>query len=159
MGTRDGYMRALRNLNPRYEPDGWMPAGTVINATNRIASLYTRYCINGPRADLARTLITADLNSAIVRSSSATEYIPSVAVGDVSPMAGVPTTVATGQPAIAKPKVRQARSYTIAKGDTLGRVAQKYQCEIKTLAKANGLKAPSYALKPGQSIKLAGCDR
>ncbi|CAD7383231.1 transglycosylase SLT domain-containing protein [Xanthomonas arboricola] len=159
MGTRDGYMRALRNLNPRYESDGWIPAGTVINATNRIVSLYTRYCVNGPRADLARTLITADLNSAIVRSSSAPEYVPSVAVGDVSPMAGVPTTVATGQPAIAKPKAKQARSYTIARGDTLGRVAQKYQCEIKELAKANGLKAPSYALKPGQSIKLAGCDR
>jgi membrane-bound lytic murein transglycosylase D len=27
-GTRDGYMRALRNLNPRYEADGWIPAGT-----------------------------------------------------------------------------------------------------------------------------------
>ncbi|RYE91876.1 MAG: LysM peptidoglycan-binding domain-containing protein, partial [Oxalobacteraceae bacterium] len=158
MGARDGYMRALRNLNPRYESDGWIPAGTVINATNRIVSLYTRYCVNGPRADLARTLITADLNSAIVRSS-ATEYVPSVAVGDVSPMAGVPTTVATGQPVVAKPKARQARSYTVARGDTLGRVAQKYQCEIKELAKANGLKAPSYALKPGQSIKLAGCDR
>ncbi|WP_184419986.1 transglycosylase SLT domain-containing protein [Xanthomonas euvesicatoria] len=159
MGTRDGYMRALRNLNPRYESDGWIPAGTVINATNRIVNLYTRYCVNGPRADLARTLITADLNSAIVRSSSAPEYVPSVAVGDVSQMAGVPTTVATGQPAVAKPKAKQVRSYTIAKGDTLGRVAQKYQCEIKELAKANGLKAPSYALKPGQSIRLAGCDR
>lgn len=114
--------------------------------------------MSGPRADLARALITADLNSAIVRTS-APEYVPSVAVGDVSPMAGVPTTVATGQPAVAKPKAKQVRSYTIAKGDTLGRVAQKYQCEIKELAKANGLKAPSYALKPGQPIKLAGCDR
>ena len=27
-GTRDGYMRALRNLNPRYEADSWIPAGT-----------------------------------------------------------------------------------------------------------------------------------
>ena len=42
-GTRDGYMRALRNLNPRYEADGWIPAGTTINATTRIAGLYNRY--------------------------------------------------------------------------------------------------------------------
>ena len=31
-GTRDGYMRALRNLNPRYEPDSWMPAGYPAHA-------------------------------------------------------------------------------------------------------------------------------
>lgn len=158
MGTRDGYMRALRNLNPRYESDGWIPAGTVINATNRIASLYTRYCVNGPRADLARTLITADLNSAIVRSSSAPEYVPAWRWA-MSARCRCADTVATGKPVVAKPKAKQVRSYTIAKGDTLGRVAQKYQCEIKELAKANGVKAPSYALKPGQSIKLAGCDR
>ncbi len=51
-GTRDGYMRA-RNLNPRYEADGWIPAGTLINATTRIAGLYQRNCVSGPRADLA----------------------------------------------------------------------------------------------------------
>ena len=28
-GEREGYMRALRNLNPRYEPDSWLPAGGV----------------------------------------------------------------------------------------------------------------------------------
>ncbi len=58
-----------------------------------------------------------------------------MAVGDVSQMPGVPTTVATGKPVVAKPKAKQVRSYTIAKGDTLGRVAQKYQCEIKELAR------------------------
>jgi membrane-bound lytic murein transglycosylase D len=158
-GTRDGYMRTLRNLNPRYEADGWIPAGTTINANTRIVGLYGKYCVNGPRADLARALITADLNAAIVRPSAA-EYSGSVAVGDASPVAaGVPTTVATGRPEPARPKARQARSYKVAKGDTLGRIAQKYQCDLKDLAKANRLKAPAYALKPGQSLKLEGCDR
>ncbi|MEE7566910.1 lytic transglycosylase domain-containing protein, partial [Xanthomonas sp. Kuri4-3] len=60
-GTRDGYLRTLRNLNPRYEPDGWIPAGVTLNANTRIVGLYGRYCVSGPRADLARTLITADL--------------------------------------------------------------------------------------------------
>lgn len=158
-GTRDGYMRALRNLNPRYEADGWIPAGTVINANTRIVGLYAKYCVSGPRADLARTLITADLNTAIARPAAAS-YTGSVAVGDASPIAaGVATTVATGRPEPARPKAKQVRSYKVAKGDTLGRVAQKYQCELKELARANGLKAPGYTLRPGQTIKLQGCDR
>ncbi|KRG44653.1 murein transglycosylase [Stenotrophomonas panacihumi] len=157
-GTRDGYMRALRNLNPRYEPDGWIPGGTTINATTRIVGLYNRYCVKGPRADLARTLISADLNQAIVRPSPQS-FTGSVAVGSATPMAGVATTVATGQPAPAKPKAKQVRSYKVAKGDTLGRIADKHQCELKDLAKANKLRAPAYALKPGQVIQLVGCDK
>lgn len=156
-GTRDGYMRALRNLNPRYDADGWIPAGTVINATTRIVGLYNRYCVKGPRADMARTLVTADINAAIVREA-APDYSGSVSVGDAAPV-GVPTTVATGKQVFAKPKATQARSYKVAKGDTLGRIAGKYQCETKALAKANGLRAPAYALHPGQTIRLVGCDK
>ena len=59
-GTRDGYMRALRNLNPRYEADSWLPAGTTLNATTKIVGLYNRWCTQGPRADLARTLVLSD---------------------------------------------------------------------------------------------------
>lgn len=160
-GTRDGYMRALRNLNPRYEPDGWIPAGVTINATTKIVGLYNRYCVSGPRADLARALITADVTSA-VRSGSPTpvaDLTGNVAVGDVSPVAGVPTTVATGRPAPAKPKQKQVRNYRVAKGDTLGRISDRHDCDLKELAKANGLRAPGYALKPGQSLKLVGCEK
>ncbi|MBN6149658.1 transglycosylase SLT domain-containing protein [Xanthomonas sp. AmX2] len=158
-GTRDGYMRSLRNLNPRYEPDGWIPAGAMLNATTKIVGLYSRYCVNGPRADLARALITADLNAAIRSPEPSSALSGSVAVGDLTPVAGVPTTVATGRPEPAKPKQKQVRSYRVSKGDTLGRIAQRYQCEIKQLAKANGLRAPGYALKPGQSLKMVGCDK
>jgi membrane-bound lytic murein transglycosylase D len=155
-------MRALRNLNPRYEADGWIPAGTTINATTRIAGLYNRYCVSGPRADLARTLITADVNAAIKRPT-ATSFTGSVAVGDVQAMQGgqVPPPVATPAPVPrpATPARRQARSYTVARGDTLGRIASRFQCEVPALARANGLRAPAYAIKPGQRLKLEGCDR
>ncbi len=157
-GTRDGHMRALRNLNPRYEADGWIPAGTVINATTRIAGLYNRYCVSGPRADLARTLITADLNAAIKRPQ-ASAYSGVVAVGDMQSMAGN----AAAAPAPAKPAPLPAarpapvRSYKVVKGDTLGRIASKFECSVPELARANGLRAPAYALKPGQSLKLEGC--
>lgn len=161
-GTRDGYMRALRNLNPRYEADGWIPAGTTINATTRIAGLYNRYCVSGPRADLARTLITADLNAAIKRPSAAT-VTGSVAVGDVQAMqaaqAAVPVAAPAPAPRPAAPARRAARSYKVARGDTLGAIANRFQCEVPALARANGLRAPAYALKPGQSLKLEGCDR
>jgi len=161
-GTRDGYMRALRNLNPRYEADGWIPSGTTINATTRIAGLYNRYCVSGPRADLARTLITADLNAAIQRPS-AVAYTGNVAVGSVVPVAQVQASPAATTPvapvAVAKPKATPVRSHKVGKGDTLGRIAAKFQCDVPTLARANGLKAPAYALRQGQTLKLQGCDK
>ncbi|RRU17807.1 transglycosylase SLT domain-containing protein [Stenotrophomonas sp. 278] len=162
-GTRDGYMRVLRNLNPRYEADGWIPAGTIINATTRIAGLYNRYCVSGPRADLARTLITADLNAAIVRPN-AVSYTGNVAVGSVVPMAGVEAAAAATAPTApvavaAKPKPKPVRSVKVGKGDTLGRISDKYSCDLRELARANGLKAPAYALRQGQSLKLQGCGK
>jgi len=162
-GTRDGYMRALRNLNPRYEADGWIPAGTIINATTRIAGLYNRFCVSGPRADLARTLITADLNAAIVRPT-AVSYTGNVAVGSVVPVAqaqAMPAVTPAAPVAVpaAKPKAKPARSYKVGKGETLGRIAARFQCDVPTLARANGLKAPAYSLRQGQSIKLQGCDK
>src|SRR5687768_4195863 len=59
-GEREGYMRALRNLNPRYEADSWLPAGATLNATTEIVGLYTRHCVRGKRAELARALVTSD---------------------------------------------------------------------------------------------------
>lgn len=161
-GTRDGYMRALRNLNPRYEADGWIPAGTTINATTRIAGLYNRYCVSGPRADLARTLITADINAAIKRPSAAA-FTGSVAVGDVQALqaaqAAPPAATPAPRPAPPAPARRAARSYTVVRGDTLGSIANRFQCAVPALARANGLRAPGYALKPGQSLKMEGCRR
>jgi len=163
-GTRDGYMRALRNLNPRYEADGWIPAGTLINATTRIVGLYNRYCVSGPRADLARTIITADLNAAIVRPSAAS-FTGNVAVGGVVPVAAATAgTVDAPAPVSPAPRAvaagpRAARTYQVKRGDTLGAIAARHECEVPQLARANGLKAPAYALRQGQRLKLEGCRR
>ena len=153
-GTREGFMRALRNLNPRYEAESWIPAGTTLKANTKIVGLYNRYCVSGPRADLARTLVTADPTKAIIRSLGG-----NVAVGDVTPVEGVPTTVATGQPKPAEPKAEQAREYRVAKGDTLGRISQRYRCDLKQLARGNGIKGPGYNVKPGQTIRLESCKK
>ncbi|MBW8776194.1 MAG: LysM peptidoglycan-binding domain-containing protein, partial [Stenotrophomonas sp.] len=113
------------------------------------------------------TLITADLNAAIKRPTAAS-YTGSVAVGGVVPVAdaaastSVPTApvaaVATPRPApAARPK--PVRSHKVGKGETLGAIAAKFQCDVPTLARANGLKAPAYSLRHGQTLKLQGCDK
>jgi membrane-bound lytic murein transglycosylase D len=143
-GVREGYMRALRNLNPRYEADSWLPAGTSINATTKIVGLYNRYCVKGPRAALAQQLVRSDPGAAIVRTG-AIEQVPEVATS-------VPTTIATGKPAPVQP-----RHYSVQRGETLTSIARKFQCSTGDLAKANGIKAPRYAIRPGQRLKLEGC--
>lgn len=66
-GSRDGYLRALRNLNPRWQPGETLPAGTALNATTRIAWLYRFNCTRGKRLELAQQLMVSDVRSALVR--------------------------------------------------------------------------------------------
>jgi membrane-bound lytic murein transglycosylase D len=147
-GTREGFMRALRNLNPRYEAESWLPAGTTINATTKIAGLYNRYCTQGARADLAHQLVMSDPASAIVRSN------PEIALAS-----GGTAVVAAAAPAKpAKAEKRAAtRDHRVRGGETLTAIAQRYECDLKDLAKANGIKAPRYSIRPGQKLSLAGC--
>lgn len=151
-GTRDGYMRVLRNLNPRYEPDGWIPAGATLNVTTKMVGLYNRHCIQGARAALAKQLVMSDANSAIVRTGPLEMVEPPVST--FTPTGGaVPTTVATGVPV--KPKT--PAYHRVERGDTLVSISQKYQCDTGVLAKANDLKAPRFALRAEQRVKLEGC--
>jgi len=72
-------------------------------------------------------------------------------VGDAVPLPGA------APPPAAKPKPAPVRSYRVAKGDTLGRIAQRQGCDVKALARANGLKAPAYSVRVGQQLRLEGC--
>ena len=58
-GPREGYFRALRNLNPRYEPHHTIPAGTELRVPVVVPPLYQRSCVSGPRAELAVALMAA----------------------------------------------------------------------------------------------------
>ncbi|TKR33595.1 LysM peptidoglycan-binding domain-containing protein [Luteimonas gilva] len=151
-GTRDGFMRALRNLNPRYQPESYLPAGASLNATTQIVGLYNRHCAQGPRAALAKQLVLSDPNSAIVRTGPMQTLPPSDGVVP-APLTGA---AAPTDPVAIKPK-KKPGTHKVAKSETLVSIAQKYQCDTKSLAKANGLKAPRYALKAGQRLKLEGC--
>ncbi|WP_460710867.1 transglycosylase SLT domain-containing protein [Lysobacter terrae] len=156
-GEREGYMRALRNLNPRYQAEAWLPAGTTINATTKIVGLYNRWCTSGPRAELARTLVMSDPNTAIVRMGPVT----TVGVnGESAPSdETIETPVVPGKKA-EKPKPtkpKHPRNYRVQRGETLTAIAQKFQCDTGDLAKANKIKGPRFAIRPGQRLKLEGC--
>jgi membrane-bound lytic murein transglycosylase D len=49
------------------------------------------------------------------------------------------------------------RDHRVRGGETLTAIAQRYECDLKDLAKANGIKAPRYSIRPGQKLSLAGC--
>ncbi|HVI26740.1 MAG TPA: transglycosylase SLT domain-containing protein [Xanthomonadaceae bacterium] len=149
-GVREGYMRALRNLNPRYQADSWLPAGTTLNATTRIVGLYGRYCVDGPRATLAQQLVTADPDRAIVRAGD-----------DKSAPMGAAT---TGAASVQSPPLRTAarapdrpNHYKVQRGETLSSIADRFQCDLRTLARDNAIRAPRYTVRQGQRLKLAGC--
>lgn len=157
-GTRDGFMRALRNLNPRYEADDWIPTGTTMNATVKIAGLYNRHCIQGQRAELAKQLVSSDPNSAIVRVG-AIETVIGTATGEDGTAVPAQATSSTAMPKPQNtPKPKPVRQHKVARGDTLMSIARRYDCRIGELAKANAIKAPRYTVKPGQRIKLQGCE-
>ncbi len=143
-GSRDGYMRALRNLNPRWDADSPMPAGTALNATARIATLYERYCTTGRRrAALARQLAVSNVQSALVR------------IGPMSSTTAAASVLAPPPPKPVRPV--QPKSYKVQRGDTLSSIARKLECDIGNIARANKLKAPKYSIRPGQSLSLQGC--
>jgi membrane-bound lytic murein transglycosylase D len=145
-GTREGFMRALRNLNPRYEADSWLPAGATLNATTKIVGLYGRHCESGARADLAHQLVMSDPASAVMRGTA-------VASADDASLPAAPTPVASG----GTPKPAKPGKYKVRGGETLTAIARKFQCDMRDLAQANKIKAPRYSIRPGQTLKLEGC--
>ena len=145
--TRDGYMRVLRNLNPQYEAEAWIPAGTRLNGTVRMAGLYERWCTRGARADLARQLVGSDPSTA-----------GRVRVGNVEAVTLPDGTVlqqAVAAPAPPAPAV--PATHRVAAGETLVAIARRYSCDTKSLAAANGIKPPRYTVRQGQQLKLQGC--
>jgi membrane-bound lytic murein transglycosylase D len=148
-------MRPLRNLNPRYEADSWLPAGASLNATTQIVGLYNRYCIQGPRATLAEQLVRSDPNMAIVRTGPVTPLPVGTGTPTTTVATGVATTVATGRPT--PEKNARSQNYSVQRGETLVSIAEKFQCDLRVLAGANDVSGPRYAIRPGQRLRLEGC--
>ncbi len=141
-GSRDGYLRALRNLNPRWTPSATLPVGTTLNVTTRISWLYALHCRSGRRVELARALVASDTQDAIVRVGQPVPYRETSA----SPAAQAPARPAPGP-----------KSYKVRRGDSVRAIVQKFRCDLHTLARANRLKSPRYLIRPGQTLVLESC--
>lgn len=157
----DGFFRALRNLNPRLGTDSPLPAGGTIHATTQIVRLYNRYCAQGERAELAKQLVASDPSLALVRVGDVTT-VQTIAPGTdpqtkrvyVPGKGAVEATVATGAPA----RPTAPDEYRVVRGDTLVSIARRFGCGTKDLAKTNDIEPPRYQIRPGQRLKLDGCD-
>lgn len=69
----------------------------------------------------------------------------------------VPPPVAARAPA-ARAHAARPR-YTVKKGDSLHGIARRNACDVQALARANGVRAPKYLIRPGQHLSLSGCKR
>ncbi len=124
-GNTNGWFRTLRNLNPAYEPQQVVPAGTRIELPARLVSSYEKSCAGGKWVELASEL-----------HSAAAPIAPPTAR-----TAKITRSVAT-------------RSYVVRKGETLGAIGRKTGCSVGELASANHLKAPAYPVRPGQTLQV-----
>jgi membrane-bound lytic murein transglycosylase D len=55
-GNDRGWFRTLRNLNPRYDANARIPAGTRLELPAAAAAAYGRHCVAGPLLTLSRQL-------------------------------------------------------------------------------------------------------
>jgi membrane-bound lytic murein transglycosylase D len=186
-GVREGYMRTLRNLNPRYQPETFLAAGTTLNSTTKIVGLYNRWCVSGPRAELARTLVLSDPSRAVVRTGPL-QAVPAddadmpAADGVAAPTPGMPTTPAPAVPASREPSVPTTSGGGRAAGAPVAvrdgraargksRVPDRYQVQegesLSTIAGKFGCDVDELAksnglrnassLKRGQTLTLSTC--
>jgi len=128
-GNPNGWFRTLRNLNPQYEPQQPIAAGTRIELPARLVQAYEKSCAGGKWVELASELHSAAAPVAPVGFARAER----LARGSSS-----------------------AKSYVVKKGETLGGIARKLGCgSVGELAGPNRIKGPGYAVKPGQTLQVS----
>ena len=168
--NRDGWFRVLRNLNPRYDADAYIAAGTALRAPKKLTASYKTNCVQGPRAELAAELMRANKNfSPIVTPNSIAAVNGNAVMNPLLNTASTNSSSLTEQVAIAnraqtakknssKKTVPKAKQYKVRKGDNLLAIVKEHNCDLTAIAKANKLRAPNYLLQPGQKIRLTGCE-
>jgi len=129
-GNPYGWFRALRNLNPALDPQEKQAAGTRLDVPAVLEAAYSKMCASGPWAELA-----GELHAAVA---------PAIAAR------------AATRPAASS----LAGSYTVRKGDTLAGIAHKLGCSNPhDIAALNSLRAPQYAIRAGQTLRVPSCAR
>jgi len=128
--SHDGWFRALRNLNPAYDHQTALSPGTRLTVPVVLEAAFPRLCAQGTWQALAAELHAASMPQVAMASSSPTRSGGGGGRG----------------------------RYTVRKGDTLAAIARKHRCaEVREIASLNRLRAPSYAIKPGQTLQIPSC--
>ena len=131
-GSRVGWFRALRNLNPQYDNKQVLPEGTQLEVPAVLVQAYQYDCVRGPLAAVA-----AELNGARMRVSP-----PSPARAAMS-----------GQP----PAPAPGSVHVVRRGETLYAIARRHGCDMRTLARHNRISGPRFPIRPGQRLDMTGC--
>jgi membrane-bound lytic murein transglycosylase D len=76
-GSRSGWFRALRNLNPRHQTHQALPAGTELEVPADVLALYQARCVDGPHATLAAELAGAARRhpTQVVAATGGSDYV------------------------------------------------------------------------------------
>ena len=126
-GNPRGWFRHLRNLNPRWQADERIAAGTDLELPAAALDAYLRQCeTQGPMLAMSRDL------------HQARPPAPPVHVASPARTSG-------------------AGNYVVKKGDSIHGIAKRHGCSVAALAKINGIHAPKYVIKPGQRLSLSAC--
>ncbi len=127
----DGWFRTLRNLNPALDPQKMLPTGTRLEVPLPLQTAYVEKCAGGQWAELSKSL-----NAATVATR--------------------PAQVASSSSGVSRST--SIHSYTVRRGDSLNSIARKSSCaDMSDIAKANSLRAPHFAIRAGQKLRIPGC--
>lgn len=127
-GTSRGWFRTLRNLNPRFDPNDRLPAGTRLDLPATAAQAYPKTCLDGALAQISRQLHDA-----------------------VPPPSNVKLAQATGN-------TGAQRTHVVGRGETLSSIARRFGCsDARAIAVANHIKPPRYAIRAGQRLVVPAC--
>ncbi len=166
--NRDGWFRVLRNLNPRYDADAYIPAGTVLRAPKKLTAMYRTHCVQGPRAELAAELMRANKDfspvftpnsiAGISGNASMNPLLNTAGNQNMTASMAADTPVEPIKKSSKKKTELKVKQYKVRKGDNLLAIVKEHNCDLTEVAKANKLRAPNYMLQPGQKIRLQGCE-
>lgn len=126
-GNARGWFRTLRNLNPKYEADTRIEAGTRLDLPEAAVKAYESRCRSGVLAQTA-----AELNAARPPASARSTWVASTAGAG-------------------------ARTHVVRKGETLHAIARRFGCGVPAVAAANGLRPPRYTIRAGQRLRVPSC--
>ena len=146
-GNERGWFRTLRNLNPRWEANTRLAAGTHLDAPATAAAAYQRRCLATEMVARVQALQDAKIPGVAARVGVRTMIASS---------GNAPATARVAAPATAAAAIKP--TYKVAKGETLITIARKHGCNtLKDFASMNRLSAPHYALREGQTLRVPTC--